>query len=271
MTAKDYIDEVKLRLPRYNVGTKLSDAKILTYINQARREVQRMTIGLYPERYSKVLFLYIEKELYDPTLQLSSTYHGRPIKVYRVALPDFFLDSSVAILTYMNSNGNTIRVQARRMTKKEMFSVQMTSWNYPSISSPAYSIEYKMLDMANPSGTGKWLYIAGLETSETETIFDKGYTRVGIEVWCTTVLDDLELGIMAINQSIASDSEYVIPVDMEELVINHAIMYCMQNETPQLDRDSIKAYIDSQYMILESNTKIIEEKTISLLPSQETP
>ena len=86
MTCRQYIDEVKLRLTRIGIVTKINDGEILTYVNRARRAVQMLVLPIYEQRFGAYVQIPIATITSDTTASAPANYFGRVINIYRVQL-----------------------------------------------------------------------------------------------------------------------------------------------------------------------------------------
>lgn len=266
MDMKGYVDEVKLRLSRLDTAIKLDDPLIATYINRARREVQRMSIAIMPERYGKVQTAFILPTYYEQA-ELLTTYSGTAARMLKIGLNDEFIEPVVVILQYTMSTGQsnagvTFRSEARRMTKQEMYSIQKHAWNSPVDGRPVYSVE-RPLDGTNQSWV---LYLSGLDLSDGNTLFDVAEALV-LEVWYVSALNDLEF----YNPTVASntDEEQTIPPELEELVVYYAMAYCLRNINMAQAFPSVEADIRMFEDTLKLNYQVDKIQNSIMLPSKE--
>lgn len=261
MIAREYIDEVKLRLPRTFVIKYLSDPLILSYINKARRDVQRYLMAIKPERYGKIVSIEVEEGDAVDSLALSSTYNDYQSTIYAIEMPTDFIIPYIVHLSYLNSDGVTRLSECRQVPKREMYNVQKHSWVAPRKHNPIYAVERKQ---ENELGnTGEFLYLGGFDSGAAATIFDD-YTINAI-VWYVAALDDLTL-----SQSGGSyDDDVTTPLDVEELVIMFAMVSCLQNIGTQLSPQSVKLYLEFTKNLIKSNFELHGIETTTLLPSQD--
>lgn len=275
LNARQYIDEVKLRLSRHNVTLELDDPTICTFVNRARREVQYSTLGLLPECYGKIVQL--SALVQDSSLSQTNTTHNRPTTVYRVSLPLDFIEPTVVMLRYTLTgviaslgrtfNGETYDYEARRVDKRELFGVQMQSWNQPSIIAPVYVVEKKLVDLAAGALANPILYLGGLDIDNATTLVDVA-DRVVVEVWYTAALPDLEL-VPSLAPGAPPDQELALPMEFEELVVYNAMIDCLQKIGAQSAIPSVKAELELLQSLVEDTYSTVKLQAGPLLPSKE--
>lgn len=216
MNAKEYVEELMLRLSRFDVIKDLNEPLMLTYINKGRQQAQRLTIAYMPERYSRRSVFPIENQ---PMAQYNTrAYDGQLVSLYPVVLPDDFLDSYRVILQYTLNNVERL-VECRRYTMDEIYNTNILAINPPKIFTPIYTV------VAN-NDINYRLLIAGLDLSSNNNIFaDENYSDVMCEVWYTVAINELE-GRNSNNQI---DNELTLPIHIEELAINYAMLHCLRH------------------------------------------
>lgn len=265
MTAQQYVDEVKLRLSRTDIVLELNDPLILSYVNKARREVQRATLDIIPERYGEVYNVNLLQVLYDQG-EVINTYSGRDIRVITLALPDDIIDVYTALLYYKMDASSawapdvTYKAEARRMTKTEMYNVLMHSWNTPSIYRPVYAVERSVVNGVY----GYWMFISGFDVEAGVTLWDIA-NSIRSEIWYIKALDDLE----TYNAAGGVDNEPVIPADIEEVVVYYAMLYCLQNIKEIDSVQSVAADLEQLISVISQNYTLTEQRQLQMLPSKE--
>ena len=265
MTAKEYIDEVKLRLPRNIIEKWLNDARLLTFINRARRDAQRATISVYPERYGMVELVPLAADSKDNSLSVDSTlYNFGDLGVYSFPLPQTMIEC-IQVNLHFEISGVTYRRECRNATKKELFNTMVHSWNRPTTISPVYVIEKKLEDESSGRGTGDWCYLIGLQYGRTQTLFDVA-TNIKAQVWYTAALNDLTLASTYYNK--ADDDDVTMPPNIEELVINTSILYALQSVNI-FEEESVTAYIEMYKKSIRNMYEIEEIIETHGIPSQE--
>lgn len=259
MTGKDYIDEVKLRLFRSAVVLNLGDSQILSYVNRARKDVQKLTMTLMPERYSRIIRIGIDSTKIKYEYSQDNTYANRNVTVFELELPEEFIDMTTVILDWQETATQIkYRSESRRVDKRELFSVGKHSWNVPTHMRPIYTVERDLYRQGlEPSNEWK-LYISGLDIAGGQTLLDIS-NYVFAEVWYVAALRDLE----------DEDIERVIPASVEELVVYYTMLYCLRHIQELYAYSTIKAEVKA----IEDNLSVSYEqkkaKETILLPSKE--
>ena len=279
MTGKEYIDEVKLRLARHQVSEDFGDPLILTYVNDARREVQKMTMALYPDSYGKIARIKLTDNTGTPTKDNLSdqteTYieADKPSNVYVATLPDDFIEAYVAILEWIPDTGQTdegvtFRREMRWANKREIFNTQLNSWNGATIWNPVYSVDRQMNILAGVRTDATLpyiIYIHGLDIDATTTLFTiaatdiGGYKEVTAEVWYIAALPAIEM----------ADDDTIIPPNFEEYVIYWSMLYCLQNINDMMAKDSVEAELSLLKKNLQELYEMKKTKKDLLIPSKE--
>lgn len=259
MTGKDYIDEVKLRLFREDVVLNLGDSQVLSYVNRSRRQVQKLTMSLSPERYSRIVRIGIDGTMIKQEYDQSNTYAGKRVTIFEITLPDEFIDTTTLILEWWDSATNIkYRSEARRVDKRELFSVGKHSWNVPTHMRPIYTLERDLYKQGMES-LNKWkAYLSGLDISNGQTLLDTS-DYVLAEIWYVAALRDLE----------DEDAERVIPADVEELVVYYTMMYCLRHIQNIYAYASIKSEIKTMEEEISESYEQKKIKETILLPSKE--
>lgn len=267
-TMMQYIDEVKLRLNRLGVMQTLHDSEILTYINEARRAVQKITLPLFPERYGKVAVFPLVR-ITDTASSIAApvTYSRSTVTVLSIPMPRDMIDAHVAILTWQNTASHPVnpsvmyRREARRVDKRELFSVTMHSWNVPTCFSPIYSLE--IVQNVNTY----MLRLAGIETTAgLDLLSDTNIASPAIEVWYTAAIDALE--DYPLTSPAVPDTD-ILPPDTEELVVLYAMLYCLQNVRNMQQMTSVESDIEIVKSMIVSNYETEYVRETALLPSKQ--
>ena len=203
MILQDYIDEVKLRLNRYNVVTSSNDISIMTYINDGRRNAQRISLPYVGQRYGKIMTISGGRfEAYAPT---SIALPGsRMVVTYNVKLPDECVDVDSIVFVYA-THGAEFRKEARRMDKEELYNLSLNNWTIPSIDRPTFTVEHILFGDA--AMAGKNLIVAGASQADMENI--------NVRIWYKAIIPDL---------SDPNESEQWLSPDFQELAIYYAML-----------------------------------------------
>jgi len=268
MTGRQYIDEIKIRAPRHGVMVDTNDALLLSWVNTARRNMQNASMMLYPEKYGNRAFVPLLPTGIDAMSQTPVPYMSatKGVTIYTAAMPADLIDIDVALLLYtMNpaqvDAGVTYRIEMRRVNKKEFYAAQMHAWNGPTRWSPIYVLDRQM--DRTPGAYPYVMYVAGLNletippTTPT-TLYDIAWA-ITIEIWYIKAVDFIEM----------LDNDTEIPPEMEESVINYAMMYLFENMNEIQALESIRADIKSHEINMKQNYEIRKEKEVVLLPSKE--
>ena len=283
MNAKEYIDEIILRASRLDVNLELDSPTILTFLNRARRDVQKGTMSLFPERYGKITEIAITSGMAQSS-GVVKDINGRAYTIFEVPCPNDFIDPWVVILRY-KVNGTVpgasvawtnaiFNSECRRVSQREIYGVQTQQWNKPTIQNPVYSVESKNVDqMTTNTHNYPYLYICGLDMDKDKTIFHADYssiiTDVKLELWYVAALPDIEDTPTDLIGSVPDD-EITIPPDFDELVIYNTLMYCLQKVNAGAAYDLVSAERQSINQILEQAYADTKNKMSSLLPSKES-
>lgn len=256
MQTQDYIDEVRLRLKRHEVSQEMSDAEILTYVNRARNEVQKMTLGLYPERYSRVWTIGVGAQDIEPNYNQTDTYAAianpsRYVQVAVLSLPGDFIEAEVIKMRY--TFGARLEItEAREVTLKEFHQANMHSYNYPNITSPIYTVERR--------GNQYFLYISPSFSGTDLDIYN-----MDVEIWYTAAVMDLEnqagLGI--------EDTDTQIPIEFQTVVLKLTEVYILGRINPAVLPGIIVGELDRMKKMLQIHYQIDTDLQYMLLPSKE--
>ena len=283
--AKEYIDDIKLRLSRLDVKLELDNPSILTILNAARKTVQASTLALYPERYGKVvridfgnLVAVTDGEVVNPITSVN-------IEQYTAPLPDDFIEAHVVIMRYV-LNGNltgiglgtytnvTFNRECRRFDKRELFNIQQQSRNQPTILAPVYAIERNVVSftagVATAAVANYNLIISGVNFGTGSDTLIATATSGELEVWYTAMVPELE-EFISTTPGALSDIELSIPVEFEELIIAHAMIGCLRKvrNSQKLIQDMMIDLKEMQDLVLDTYTTQ-RKKAGSLLPSKES-
>jgi hypothetical protein len=255
-TAQDYIDELKLSIKRHHISQEMSDAEILTYINRARNQVQKVTMGLYPERYSRVWMLGIGALDIEPNYDQTNTYGalGTPsnyVQVAVVPLPADFIDMEV-VKARWQIGGRLEVSEARRVTLSELHSTCMHAFNYPTMSAPLYAVDRV--------GTGYMLYIAPSLTGVDLDLYD-----MSVELWYIAAVMDMQ----NFAGTGLEDTDVQIPIEFQPLVLMFAELYVMSRVAPDVMPNLVVAEIKRLTEMLGVHYQIDKNVREVLLPSKE--
>lgn len=256
MTAREYIDEIKLRLNRLGVTMHINDALIMNYVNKARRDVQIATMGVLPERYGSRNLIQINNATIDDDTTNHKYYTTLPIEVRRFILPSNYLDIVSFWLRWEFEGTLNIR-EARRITKQELHNVKSHCFNMPTIERPVYVIENKQQDYNLNSGSGM-CFIAGIETANGN-LFNLG-VQVFAEIWSILAITDFDRW---------DESEDILSIDLQEYAIRQAMIYCVNTIQHISLKQSLQIQLDAYKDIVIQNYMMLKDQPILELPSQE--
>lgn len=250
MTAIDYIEEIKLRLSRFDVIKHLNDLLILSYINKGRQQAQRFTLESMPERYARISTFAIG----TAAVYTTTDYRGKPVNLFPVALPNDFLKAYRVILNYTLNNVPK-SWEARYYTVNEIYNTNVLSVNPPMPYAPVYTVT------AN-NDTNYNILISGLDIPPNSTIFATlGYTNISCEVWYTAAISEIEYR----TAGNTTDNEVTLPVPLEELVINYAMYHCLRHVNHQAGIELLIKEIRLLESLITQNYEIgIQTKDIEL-------
>lgn len=256
MTAQDYIDEIKLRLKRHKVSQEMSDAEILTYANRARNQVQKLTMGLFPERYSRVWDIGIGvqdiESLYDQTNTYAAvTSPSSYVQVARIVLPNDFISMEVCKIRYDLLRRVEVS-EARPVTMSELYKACMHSFNYPNFTSPVYTVERV--------GGQYVLYLAPSISGTTLDLY-----QMSAEIWYVAAVMDLQ----NLAGSGVEDVDTQIPIEFQPLVMDFAELYILMRIIPEALPQMVTMEIKRLSELLKINYSIETDLQYTLLPSKE--
>jgi hypothetical protein len=268
MDAKDYVDEVKLRLSRHDVALDLDEPTVLMYVNEARQAVQRSTMNFYPSNYGKRFNMTAGAGGANWTLGRSVGFSARgatiTVESYKATLPTDVIDL-VSVQTQhtiqvqvTNPNpppatitqAQTRTYEARRVDFREMFNVMQHSFNRPTPQTPIYAIETntvtgdKVLHLS--VGQGKAQNGAG----------------TGVVIWYVAALAPLDL---TPNPTI----EMYIPWQFQEMVVMGAMVSCLQRIQANDHLPSVKAELQAYESLKADLYTTSKQRATAWLPSGE--
>lgn len=256
MNAREYIDEVLTRLTRLQVVLKLDPPQVLTYINRARRIVQQLTVKYEPERYAIIYeFPILDNQYVTDFVDVS--YSMPNLRVYYINLPNELLDVFVYIIRWIKE-GVTYRSEAREHSRYEMQNILRNTWRVPTPYNPVYCVNRELVN-----NVFIWrAYMAGLQFDENETIMQ--YNPIA-EIWATKTIEHIE----DYNITGQPDDELFIPPAFEELVINYAMLFCLQQVHNEFAYNVVMTEIQYLENIMNVQREMVFQKQELLLPSKE--
>lgn len=234
-----YIDEVKTRLPRYDIQLEVDDLTIEMLINRARRDVQMATLPLFRERYGRIAVL-------SAVPSLVSSYASGSVAWYSISLPTDFIEEVVVYLT-----SSTKQWEARKLSKPEMDNIARNTWNAPTSNAPAYVVE------KDPASATSVLYI-----SKGSGVVAANET----EIWYVAALPYLQ----AYPDSGTPDQERKMSYQWEELVVLCALAKTYEMSQYQGAKELLLSDIQTIITLLEEGYKTKVDRPKLLLPTRDS-
>lgn len=202
-----YASEVMQRLSRYSVAKSVDSGMLETVINLARFEVQLATLQAVPERYARrhrpssaAVVSYADSAKmfeYNPATNGTKTVTNL---VGTIDLPeDFIVDVTVGVGISPIAVNPTLW-QARKVSKRDLYTVLTKSFAKPTPHNPVYCLE-----KSTTSSNYKLLISTGTALPAANEI----------EIWYLAKLPWLQIT----NSTNASDQEVRIGYDLQELVV----------------------------------------------------
>jgi hypothetical protein len=253
---RTYASEVMQRLKRYDVAKSIDSGMLETSINLARYQVQLATLQTVPERYARihrpVNAVVVSWENSARMLEFDQSTGGAKTIINQVGtvdLPsDFIADVTVGV-----SEGD-VMWQARKVSKRDLYSVLTKSMTKPTPHNPIYCIE-RSTETANPKlfiSTGTALPAQGI-----------------VEIWYLARLPWLQIA----NSTGQPDVEIRIGYDLQELVVTIACYKIMESlqiiDGRQLLKNDIELMVSAlnqQYQAGIDRSRLFVEANESLVP-----
>ena len=257
MTARQYIDEIKLRLTRIGVVTKINDAEILTRVNRSRRAIQMMAMPVFEQKFGAYAILPIATITADSTSSAPVNNFGSVANIYRVPLGFPIIDVISASIVWTDTSGQILRRECRKVAKREMNTVNYHAWNCPTIDRPIYALESKYREATPTQLAGQTLYLGGLEDSPATTILSM--TNPSVELWYVAPLSDFAQ---------LNELEAVLSPELEELAIQHTMLGCLSNYEYIALKQTVQTDFDLFKNVALSNFSMMTDTPIHTLPSE---
>lgn len=243
LTMQGYVDEVRMRLSRYDVSAELDPGTLQLLVNRSRRDVQAATLQVYPERYARTSRLGAMTAVTAYSLDIA----GGTRTVWSVALPTDFLTETA----FFVDGTPPILLEARKVQKAELFQLLNNTWNGPTPNEPIYCIE------KSTTATGYVAYVSAGTAAVANS---------STELWYLAVLPDLQL----YGTAGAADTEVRIGPDFEELVILCATCKAAQKLGFSKNAELIAADVQMNVLLMQENyTRAVDREKL-MLPSRET-
>lgn len=233
-TAQSYVDEVLLRLNRYQVSIELDPGTAEVLVNDARRVVQGVTIQMFPERYSAKMTLDL---LAGNTATRINDYDTSAIfrspngaintvvnTVWRMNLPLDFID--IECVQVESAAGQVW--EARRVTKQELYAILRNTSKLPTPRQPVYLVEKP------PTSNVYQIYVSK---------GDEPVDVAEVTVWYLKALKYLQLFEPTTGQP---DVEVVMSYEFEELVVLQAMLDALKKTNFQAPET--KGLLEAEYM-----------------------
>lgn len=265
MTVQQYLDEVKLRLLRYQVATDFDDLLIVSALNRAREIVVFQTLDIYPN-------LFITNMNYDirgngrlePDLSGITNYHNTLIDVYEFSLPADFIKALEVWVLWETSEGITEWRQVRLVSAKEFYFTLKHAFNTSQVSTFVGMTQESIVD-------GRAYFYLGIPKAIVD---DNNIDKISLKIFYhflpapLELYNDTQVGIKVLPS--VFDAENIIPSFLEELVIQQTLLILLtgidQANAYQRCVDELQAYIK----IIDFNKRIEHLRRRSLLPSKKT-
>jgi len=247
MTLPQYIDEVKLRMIRLAVVMDLNDHEIAMYINQARQDVQRVTLNSHTERYGKIADL--DAKVVDNRYSIVRPYGQQSGIVYAYELPQDLID--IYVVLYKESC--ELGAEARYYDMRELYGIGMHTWNMPTPIRPIYTVIDNYPTYAPNSAL---LFSAGKAVPDGAIV----------TIWYTAAIQGLDIYDTGFNYG--ADNDGTSPTELNELTILYAIRTLMQRVEAPAAAQSIINQIQVLEAAVVSGYQVEKLKATSLLPSQ---
>jgi hypothetical protein len=245
---QQYVDDVRLRLSRYDISAEVDNGMLEMLVNRARHDVQLATLWVFPERYARETTIAAAPSAVANYATTSPTLAGSVTNaVYEVALPSDFIEEVQVFI----KDDSTNFWAARKLNKRELFQIMRNVWNCPTLQNPIYYVERSPGDATYTIGASK------------------GATAVAtndIKLWYLAKLPYLQL----FGTGGAADPEVRIGYDCQELVVTLATLKTCQALQFSDALPTITGDIDLNIYILEEMYKKRVDRSKLLLPSRES-
>lgn len=260
LTMQEYMDEVLLRLSRYEITMEVDWGTTEAIINKARRDVQMATLSLFRERYTRVITLDVipgNTFTLDPNYTVTSRRWGvtSTINWYWAQLPqDFIRDIVVHYGQASEGNGGgTNSWAARKVILKEMFNASANGIVKPIPSEPLYAVERL---------TSEPFYRLYFSLGEDEPAVEN------TEIWYIRAIDYLQ----RLTTAGGVDIDWETPPQAVELVIYQAMMLILRrlNFIAEQTQQSIVQDMEDVIAMFEETFKTEIDRSYLMLPSRES-
>ncbi|MGC8978633.1 hypothetical protein [Caldisericum sp.] len=262
MTIQQYLDEIKLRLLRFQVSSQFDDLKILTFLNQARQTITLQVIDIYPDLFVTSLKYNLKNiQTFDPLTNGLQDLNGNLITAYLIRLPAELYKPIEIWVFWETEDGITEWRQLRLVSKKEYYFTLKHSFN--STQTPTFVGTYWH------SVEDGFYY---LSFALPKTLVDSNPSKLEMDIYYYYIPMPLEL----YNDSISGpqvlpsifDDEIIIPSFLEELVIQQTILYLLTTIDQANALQRCKDELEIFWNIINFNKEISNLRKRSLLPSK---
>lgn len=248
MDMQKYVDDVRLRLPRYDVSQELDQGTIAMLVNRARIDVQLATLQTFPERYARETVVSGTPAAVTEYATTVPKPSGNVTNaVYSISLPADFIEE---VSVFVKDDGTDFW-ETRKINKSELFQTMKNIWNCPTLNTPIHCTERA------PGSAAVTLYV-----SKGDTVVAAG----DIKLWYLARLPDLEL----FNGSGSADTEVRIGHDLTDLVVTIATLKAVETLQFTRAKQPIMNDIEIAVSLLEAQySRGIDRKKLNL-PSRES-
>lgn len=263
---RTYAAEVMQRLNRYDVAKMVDSGMLETVINTARHEVQMATLQAVPERYARrhrptdqAVVSYVDSaKMFEYDITTGSTKTVTNL-VGVLDLPeDFIVDVSVGVGEY-DAQWESDIWQARKVSKRDLYTVLTKSFAKPTPHNPVYCIEKNTADSFHR------LLISTGTTLPAER---------EVEIWYLAKLPWLQIA----NSTGAPDNEVRIGYDLQELVVMIACKKILETigiidgrQIINQDIELIIASLQKEYAGRIDRSNLLVEARESIVPKVPVP
>lgn len=261
MTARDYINEVKLGLLKISVNVLFDDMTILTMVNKARKQIQMATLNMFSEFY----YDEIQYSLFSIT-PLNFTYNPNN-QEFAILMPDSFIEPVDVWIYHQNpdpTSGVFILNQMRLVDPREYIYTVQNTFNTPQETTLVGYFENNVAD-------GRTRLFFSMPLQYFNSII--GLNPV-LRIYFLALVDDLEhivnVGFGGIQARETPDVEQQIPPQCHELVVQQAIVNLLGSTdlVSALQRAKDELQISFAMLDLEKDFERLQKSFF--LPSKES-
>lgn len=248
-TAQQYIDDVKLRLSRYDAALSLDDATLEMLVNRSRLDVQMATLQMFPERYAREYTLAgVPVQVPEYNVTVTDSNGSSTKTVWRLALPNDLVHD---VVVFYNDAISGTRHMCRKLNKRELYPIMKSGSTTPVPFSPIYCVERDVTTGSN------WIFLSIGSTPIQPNEF---------VIWYLARLPYIQ----SFNAAQTADLEIRIGYDVQELVVKTTLLKALELLELNSGTQDIAMEIELQIAALESAYQMNIIRTDILLPSRET-